>query len=391
MSLLHSRRDDEPTQIRPAVRWFLRLRDENTVLEAEELREWERFIAEPAQRQELVELKELWQAMQSLGGPGCMPTPAELDADDFDDRLSVSQWMARRATARNARSTSFARRARWFSLAASLVALAIGIVFYAPPWFESSTRGQARVFATSRAEQRTVNLIDGSTVTLGALTDIRTRITAAERTIVLTRGEAWFEVAHDRIRPFRVFAGEGVITAVGTEFNVRRDLDGGVDRVTVTVGAGAVDVEAGTIIPQASVPTNQVIVGRSERKLARLVRGQQITYAPGGEQGEVRGADVEAAGAWKRGRLEYIHQPLSVVVANVNRYSDKPIVLADESIGAIDFSGTVFEGQVGEWLRALQTAFPIMVTETHDRILIQAQTSRTYPQTSKQSSDQTSH
>src|SRR5687768_17581178 len=133
MSSLHKRRGDERASIRPAVRWFLRLRDENTVLEAEELQEWERFVADPARRQELVELKELWQAMQSLGGPS-MPTQAELDADDFDDSLSVSQWMGRRATARNARSTSFGRRVGWFSLAASLVAMAIGIVFYAPPW-----------------------------------------------------------------------------------------------------------------------------------------------------------------------------------------------------------------------------------------------------------------
>lgn len=362
---------DERAPVRPAVRWFLRLQDiDSLVLAPEELQQWEQFVRDPAQLQELVEIRKVWRAVRTLDGPE-MPSAAELAADDFDGSLSVQEWLARGSRAEHTRSPRFGRHARWLSLAASVVAVAIGVAFNVPSWLASSTQEQIQTFSTQRAQQRSVELADGSVVTLGARTEIDTRITATERVVVLNRGEAWFEVAHEKRRAFKVLAGDGVITAVGTEFNVRRDLDGALDRITVTVGAGIVNVESTRDITQTSVSDGQS-TNPGEWRLARLVKGQELTYSRGGERGAVKHVDVEAAAAWKEGRLEYIHQPLGAVVASVNRYSDKPIVLADDSVAAIDFSGTIFEGQVDEWLRALETAFPIQIAESDDRILIRS-------------------
>ena len=46
------------------------------------------------------------------------------------------------------------------------------------------------------------------------------------REVTLTRGEAWFKVAHDKTRPFIVSAGRIRVRAVGTAFSVRRHDDG---------------------------------------------------------------------------------------------------------------------------------------------------------------------
>lgn len=354
--------DDERAVVNPAVHWFIRLRDDDSPpLEADELQEWERFAAEAAQRRELGEVAEVWEAVHTLGGPR-MPTEAELSADDFDGSESVSRWKARRSSGRGKYTSS--RSLRWL-VAASLAGLIVAMGNYQQPWFDWRPQKQIQAFATPVAEHREVKLADGSVVTIGARTEIQTRITATERTIVLDRGEAWFNVAHETRRPFRVIAGSGVITAVGTEFNVRRDLDFKGDRVTVTVGAGAVNVAPRVIAEQ----------DRRSWKPALLVKGQELAYDRAGVQGEVRRADIEAAAAWKEGRLEYIHQPLSSVLVQVNRYSGKPIVLGDEAAGEIDFSGTVFEGQIDDWVRALQNAFPITVTESEDRILIRSRDS----------------
>ena len=87
-----------------------------------------------------------------------------------------------------------------------------------------------------------------------------------------------------------------------------------------------------------------------------------------------RGADaitpVEARKAWKDGHLEYLRVPLKIVIPSVNVHSKKPIVLADDSVGNLLFSGTVFEDQVTDWLRALTIALPIVVIEGDDRIVI---------------------
>jgi ferric-dicitrate binding protein FerR (iron transport regulator) len=86
--------------------------------------------------------------------------------------------------------------------------------------------------------------------------------------------------------------------------------------------------------------------------------------------GLVRGTNHRANKAEKDDHLEYLRTPLRVVIEGVNRYSDKPIVLADESVGNLLFSGTVFEGQVTDWLRALAITFPVVVLEGDDRIVI---------------------
>ena len=87
-----------------------------------------------------------------------------------------------------------------------------------------------------------------------------------------------------------------------------------------------------------------------------------------------RGADAitpaEARKAWKDGHLEYLRIPLKIVIPSVNVHSRKPIVLADDSVGNLLFSGTVFEDQVTDWLRALTIALPIVVIEGDDRIVI---------------------
>jgi ferric-dicitrate binding protein FerR (iron transport regulator) len=79
---------------------------------------------------------------------------------------------------------------------------------------------------------------------------------------------------------------------------------------------------------------------------------------------------AQARKAWKDHHLEYLRVPLKIVIPSVNVHSKKPIVLADEAVGNLLFSGTVFDDQVTDWLRALTIALPIVVIEGDDRIVI---------------------
>src|SRR3546814_16020939 len=58
------------------------------------------------------------------------------------------------------------------------------------------------------------------------------------RQIALKSGEAWFQVAKDRARPFVVEIGDVRVRAVGTAFSVRREANG----VDVQVTEGVVEV-----------------------------------------------------------------------------------------------------------------------------------------------------
>jgi transmembrane sensor len=100
-----------------------------------------------------------------------------------------------------------------------------------------------REYVTVDGAQRTVVLDDGSKVRLNANTSIDVDMAADERRVTLRRGEAYFEVAIDRRRPFVVATPRCTATAFGTSFALALRVQPHRDAVIVT--QGAVRVAAG--------------------------------------------------------------------------------------------------------------------------------------------------
>src|SRR5258708_24248903 len=75
-------------------------------------------------------------------------------------------------------------------------------------------------YATAIGERKPVTLTDGSKVLLNTDSRIQIDYSAEQRIVRLLQGEAFFEVAHNRARPFLVYAGANVVRAVGTAFSV---------------------------------------------------------------------------------------------------------------------------------------------------------------------------
>ena len=66
-----------------------------------------------------------------------------------------------------------------------------------------------------------MTLADGSKLHLNTNSVVTVDFSSTARNIVLLKGEAHFEVAHDTSRPFSVTAGNNTVTAVGTAFNMQ--------------------------------------------------------------------------------------------------------------------------------------------------------------------------
>src|SRR6266851_9607598 len=130
----------------------------------------------------------------------------------------------------------------WFAAAAVLAAVAVGAI-----WLQRGS--ELQTLATAVGQQRNVTLADGSTVTLNTNTILETDLRWHTREIYLCKGEAHFQVAHDRSRPFLVHAGDAVVRAVGTAFEVRVLTD---QHVSVVVNEGRVEVQA--IAPTPASP-----------------------------------------------------------------------------------------------------------------------------------------
>ena len=105
---------------------------------------------------------------------------------------------------------------------------------------------------TATAEQRRVQLADGTVVLLAPESAIDVAYGEGARRVRLLKGRAYFEVAADR-RPFAVQAREVEARDIGTAFDVGLDARG----VDVAVREGIVDVSAARILrrsPSASKP-----------------------------------------------------------------------------------------------------------------------------------------
>lgn len=366
MTPVHGMKWTADGRLERAAAWHTRLR-EDPEMEVSDLCRWQEFIADPENRLAFEAIERVAGASSTLGRPP-MPNAKELLDDTYDGTVPIRAWRARAAgrrdPSRNLR-TKVWRAAAW-AASAALLSVGLFVVLRYVQW-PTSRIAPLETYQTRGGEHRQVVLADGSKIELGAKTSIAVQYGAARRSILLNGGEALFTVAHDRSRPFVVYAGGRSVTALGTQFNVWRDLD----RTTVTVTDGTVDVGPVRTPPRAEAPDSfaeRASPGRS----ARLAKGQELTYTEAGEMSRaVQAADLSAAVAWREGRRVYRQMPLKYVIADVNRYFKQQIVLSDRAASELKFSGAVLQTQpASEFLKALQNIFELEVIDASEEQIV---------------------
>ncbi len=348
-----------PTQdaLEQAAEWYWQIREADVPAEA--IGQWQAWLqASPGNSAAFAEIEETLRQVDGVQDPP-WPSGAELTADTYDGSMTVAEWRAaERLTALRSRGWT------WGGMAATIlvtVATAAMIGRF-EPWGNAPTPPDSAIYETQAAEHRDVHLPDGSTVTLGGKSVISTAYTPDQRLVVLKAGAAFFDVAKDPTRPFIVEAGGRRIAAVGTAFNVTRQ----VDRVVVTVAEGVVTVSPDEDEHAADIGGT---AAGARDPVARLKAGHQIAYDKKAVT-LVTVADPADALAWREGRLKYRGEALRYVVDDVNRYAERPIVLADAAAGDVSFTGTVFEQRIDAWVQGLEQAFPLEVEETNSTVVI---------------------
>lgn len=351
--------DTSQACLEQASRWWLRLREDD--VRPDEIGEWLDWCqADPANLQAFEKVETLGGRLEALDAatrhalmrelidaPSATPpaAPAPLAAP-FPASPSSPMPPPVAAPGRRVMSARFA-------MLAILPVLLAAVAWWFPE--RAAQLRNSNVYATQRAQRDEVRLADGSRLTLGAATRVKVDYSPERRDLEIGSGEAYFEVAHNRERPFAVRAGRLKIVAVGTAFNIRRTGE----RVEVVVTEGVVDVEdsasrdePASVAAQANLPHAGVI---------RVAAGQLIVADLGDRAVTVRPANKDAALAWRRGSLQFVDEELGVVVANLNRYTHDDVVIADPALAQLRYTGTVVAGHEAEWLAAIEKVFPISV------------------------------
>jgi transmembrane sensor len=210
---------------------------------------------------------------------------------------------------------------------AALGALSVALAF---SFDELAIRWRARAL-TGTAELRTLLLEDGSRVELGPDTAVATDFGGAERRVALLRGEAYFTVAADPSRPFRVSVPAGAVTALGTAFDIA--IQGARTEVTVT---------------QHSV----VVAGAGPSVVVE--EGAQSAFGPGVSAIAPYAVDADQVTAWRRGKLIFDDKPLGEVVAILGRYHRGWTVIVDPAIRGRRVTGVFETRDPAAALRAIE-------------------------------------
>jgi transmembrane sensor len=320
-----------------AAAWVWRL-DSGTVAAADR-QAFEAWVRrDPRHRRAFEELGGVWRSLDGLA-----------DAKR-DEKIATFTEVTRRPHAR------MPGRRRWILAAVASIA-AVALI----PLLWQQRGNETQIVATSVGQQRSLTLADGSIVQLNTNSMLETKFIAASREVYLGKGEAHFTVAHDQQRPFRVHAGNTIVRAVGTEFDVRVRDDHSVE-VIVTEGRVKVvtDARGAGTAAQTRRPSDE----------QQLVAGQRLLSLQGTETVEpISLAEASRALAWRQGAVVFAGEPLSVAVAELNRYMEVRFVVTDPAVGELRVGGHFKTDDVDGIVRGLESALPISIRRTDNGLI----------------------
>lgn len=237
------------------------------------------------------------------------------------------------------------------AVAASLLILIISSVLF----FQNGS--SSTIYETAVGGHETVMLKDGSVITLNTDTRISVALIDRERRILLEYGEAYFDVAKDKARPFIVMVGDDTVRAVGTAFNIKRRTD--VTNVTVT--EGIVEVQRSrdkrsdlTIRPVSLTVGEDLTIDQKGTRTNMLLAPQEL----------------ERTVSWRGGMVHFNGKRLDSVVREIQYYVDKEIILSSELVSDIIVGGSFNTNNVASFLKGLELNFPIKVIERKNVIII---------------------
>ena len=194
-------------------------------------------------------------------------------------------------------------------------------------------------YRTAVGEIRRVPLKDGSVAAINTDSRIEVALADAARTVVIDRGEAWFQVAKDAARPFTVEAGPIRVRAVGTAFSVRRRVDGA--DVLVTEGV----VEA-----WSEAERQPVRLGAGERAFV-AARSKTILVPPAP-------SEIDRKLAWRSAKIDLAGETLTSAAEEFNRYNTRRIEVAPR-LAAEQFFGVFRTDDPEGFARAVKVSLGV--------------------------------
>jgi transmembrane sensor len=213
---------------------------------------------------------------------------------------------------------------------------------------------------TGPGEQRTVELSDGTQVSLNANSRIIVQYDDRVRKLILASGEVLFNVIKHQPRPFVVVIGNQKVIAMGTSFLVRRE-ESSESAFAVTLVEGRVAIEPLSwpdVLPSASVTG-----------LTLLNPGERLRFSDGATE-KRDSPSIDRVTAWRRGQLIFDDTSLNEAAAEFNRYGSTKIVIHDPTLGKLRVGGVFGIGDPSSFVQAMANTYHLRIIHRGNTIVL---------------------
>ncbi len=325
--------DKETEACEQAAAWVLRLRDSED--SDEDLKAFADWLA--ADETHLSLFNDAEALMDALQGNEAEPRLMELQKSALDRAPPEKRPLA-----------SPGRRQFLAAAAAGIAAVGVGFLW----WTRSG--GKSETFATGIGEQRDIQLADGSQVKLDALTTLKVAYSPGQRRLQLMSGRAFFKVAKDKNRPFKVEVDARNVVALGTAFSVERAAHG----MTVVLHEGRVAVSDPAQAQPIEMAPNQLLVLQDNTPPELL-----------------KAVNINRALAWRDGQIVFDNVSLGEAIVRMNAYSKTQIeASAAGAAGAhmtgLRVSGAFTAGDSNGFAEAMAAYFNLKIVRDNGKIIL---------------------
>jgi len=295
-----------------------------------------------ANKQAWQEINSFWNGLDELSEADVSTEPVflcETDILDFDQHDTI----AFQTVDQQIKKASFLPAQR---LSKSILGIAASLLFVVTLFYTQADYWFAD-YKTVPGELRSIQLSDGSMVMLSTDTFISVDYTEEKRQLTLHQGEAYFDVAADKSRPFIVTTKTGHIRALGTEF----DIKSGGDEALVTVFEHAVKV---------SLDNGQAIESLSE--------GQQLVFTDEKIELPIT-ANLSRAQSWRDQQIVFQNKPLVDVITELNRYRSGMVFIVNSDIKSLSVTGVFDTQNTNIALKTIEQSLPVKISKMTENLV----------------------
>ena len=265
--------------------------------ETKQLMEW--IEASEQHRMYVEELHWIWKNSQSL---------ADKEVSEFNPDLDKALEAFKRSPSDYTDSLTITifRRLSWVGVAAAVLVL----IFQVPSLFNFN---EASIYTTQLGETKELLLPDNTRIWLAENSKLTYKEEKNKRNTTL-EGKAYFEVAKDANRPFRIQGNQSGITVLGTKFNYESNPRDNEERVYVTEGK-----------------VNYYALNKPEEKLT-LTKGELGSYSINDQKLEESNFNNKNIASWATGKLHFHNTPMSKVVVELEKFYELTITIENKEL-----------------------------------------------------------